>query len=215
MSFEFGLARSIGLDKRETRLFRSLSTPWRIQDFLSSMPTNFEARGETCYSVRAALRENVCHCIEGAFIAAAARLLHGHKALLLDFQAKGDDDHVCALFREHGAWGAMSKSNSLWLRWRDPIYRSLRELAMSYFHEYVRENRKTLRRISARPFNIGAYDPAYWITGEQCWSMAIEIDAAPHVALISDAQAKSLRLRDTLEHRANGLKQMKPPSRRR
>lgn len=210
MTFRADLARAIGLDARETRLFRSLSTPERIQDFLTAMPANFEQGGETCYSVRAALRENVCHCIEGAFIAAAARLLHGHQALLLDFQAKGDDDHVCALFKVEGAWGAMSKSNSLWLRWRDPVYASVRELAMSYFHEYVRENKKTLRRIS-KPFNIGAYDAEYWITGEQCWSMAIEIDDAPHVELITPAQAKRLRLRDKLEHHANTLKDVKPP----
>lgn len=215
MSFRTELARAIGLDARETRLFRSLSSPQRIQDFLTAMPTNFEPNGDTCYSVRAALRENVCHCIEGAFIAAAARLLHGHKALLLDFQAQGDDDHVCALFKSDGAWGAMSKSNSLWLRWRDPIYRSPRELAMSCFHEYVSGNRKTLRRISAKPFNIGAYDPAYWITGEQCWSMALEIDAAPHVALINKAQARHLRQRDKLEQRADALKDVKPPARRR
>jgi hypothetical protein len=213
LSFRLELAREIGLEAREVKLFRSLSTPQRIQDFLTSMPTNFEPGGETCYSVRAALRENVCHCIEGAFIAACARLLHGHKALLLDFQASGDDDHVCALFREQGAWGAMSKSNSLWLRWRDPVYRSLRELAMSCFHEYVNENRKTLRRISARPFNIGGYDPAYWITGEQCWSMSNEIDDAPHVELVTSAQARRLRLRDKLERRANTLKDVKPPRR--
>ena len=151
--------------------------------------------------------KNLCHCIEGAFIAAAAaRLLHGHPALLLDFQAKGDDDHVCALFKvSTGAWGAMSKSNSLWLRWRDPVYASVRELAMSYFHEYVRENRKTLRRVS-KPFNIGAYDPEYWITGEQCWSMAIEIDDSPHVELITPMlRPRRLRLRDKLEHHANTL----------
>jgi hypothetical protein len=214
VTFRSELARAIGLDARETKLFRSLSTPERIQDFLTAMPTNFEPGGETCLSVRAALRENVCHCIEGAFIAASARLLHGHKALLLDFQSKGDDDHVCALFRADGCWGAMSKSNSLWLRWRDPVYRTLRELAMSCFHEYVRDDRKTLRRISARPFDIGAYDPAYWITGEQCWSMALEIDAAPHVDLITRAQASRLRRRDKLEVAANRLKDTKPPGRK-
>lgn len=213
MSFRTELARAIGLDARETKLLRSLSSPTRIQDFLTAMPTNFEPNGDTCYSVRAALRENLCHCIEGAFIAAAARLLHGEKALLLDFQAQGDDDHVCALFRENGAWGAMSKSNSLWLRWRDPVYRSPRELAMSCFHEYVNGDRKTLRRISAKPFNIGAYDPDYWITGEHCWSMAIEIDDAPHVELITKAQARHLRRRDKLEQRADALKDVKPPGR--
>jgi hypothetical protein len=127
----------------------------------------------------------------------------------MDFQASGDHDHVVALFRRDGAWGAISKSNSIWLRWRDPVYRSPRELAMSYFHEYVAGPRKTLRRIS-RPFNIGAYDPALWITrDEPCWDMALELDATPHTTLITPAQARRLRARDQLEQRANELKECK------
>ena len=147
------------------------------------------------------LCEHRCHCIEAAFIAAGALLLHGEKALLLDFQAHGDDDHVLALFKNGKHWGAISKSNSIWLRWRDPVYASPRELAMSYFHEYVNETHKTLRRIS-KPFDIGKYDPDYWLTSpENCWSMAQEIDASPHVDLISEAQARRLKLRDRFDTR--------------
>jgi hypothetical protein len=210
VTFNLTLAREIGLTPAEIAVFRTLTTPAKIQDFITAMPTNFEAEGETCYSVRAALRENQCHCIEGAFIAACALMLHGRPALLLDFQASGDDDHVCALFREQGCWGAISKSNSIWLRWRDPIYRTTRELAMSCFHEYVSENRKTLRRISKRPFDIEAFRPEDWITGEQCWNIAIEIDSAPHVKLISTAQARRLRHRDALEQKANDVKETRP-----
>jgi hypothetical protein len=208
VSFDAKLADELGLTAAETAVFRPLTTPSRIQGFITDMPANFEHSGDTCYSVRAALRENRCHCIEGAFIAACALLLHGRRALLLDFQAAGDDDHVCALFKLDGHWGAISKSNSLWLRWRDPIYRSVRELAMSYFHEYVNANRKTLRRIS-RPFDIGAYRPEDWITGEQCWDVAIEIDSSPHVDIITPAQARRLRRRDSLELRADDLKDSK------
>jgi hypothetical protein len=211
VSFLSTLAQDIGLSPTEITTFRALNTPSRIQDFISAMPTNFEEKGETCYSVRASLRENKCHCIEGAFIAACALMLHGRPALLLDFQANGDDDHVCALFREKGCWGAISKSNSIWLRWRDPVYRSTRELAMSCFHEYVNENRKTLRRISRRPFDIASYRAEDWITGEQCWNMAVEIDSAPHMELISAAQARALRRRDPFEHEANKVKEMRPP----
>jgi hypothetical protein len=208
VSFNLTLARSLRLNASEIAVFRKLTTPEKIQDFIAALPTNFEPDGETCYSVRAALRENRCHCIEGAFIAACAMMLHGRPALLLDFQAKGDDDHVCALFKVEGCWGAISKSNSLWLRWRDPVYRSPRELAMSCFHEYTNEHKKTLRRIS-RPFNIGAYRPEDWITGEQCWDMATEIDLSPHYDLITPAQAKRLRKRDALEMRGNALKDFK------
>jgi len=161
-----------------------------------------------------ALRHNCCHCIEAAFIAAAALLLYGRPALLMDFQAEGDDDHMVALFRHGRHWGAISKSNSIWLRWRDPIYASPRELAMSYFHEYVNGARKTLRRVS-KPFDIGAYDPACWLTAEdQCWDMAAEIDAAPHVPLVNAPQAKRLRHRETFEVETGTLREFRDDGRR-
>ncbi len=207
MAFDTALARAIGLTREETDIFRKLNTPEKIQDFLTSIPINFEPQGDTCYSARLALQTNRCHCIGAAFIAAAALLLHGEKALLLDFQAHGDDDHVLALFKNGKHWGAISKSNSIWLRWRDPVYASPRELAMSYFHEYVNETHKTLRRIS-KPFDIGKYDPDYWLTSqENCWSMAHEIDASPHVDLISESQARKLKLRDSLETMAGDFKE--------
>jgi hypothetical protein len=209
MAFDAALARAIGLTGEEIAVFRKLNTPEKIQDFLTGIPINFEPQGDTCYSARMALQMNRCHCIEAAFIAAAALLLHGEKALLLDFQAHGDDDHVLALFKNGKHWGAISKSNSIWLRWRDPVYASPRELAMSYFHEYVREKHKTLRRVS-KPFDIGKYDPDYWLTSRKnCWSMAHEIDASPHVDLISEAQARKLKLRDSLETRAGDFKEFK------
>ena len=115
-----------------------LRTPIQIQDFVSALPVNFEPDGDTCLSVAGALRGRRAHCIEGAFIAACALWMNGEQPLLMDFQARGDDDHVIALFRQNGLWGAISKSNHIWLRWRDPVYRSPRELAMSYFHEIGR-----------------------------------------------------------------------------
>lgn len=207
MAFDAALARSIGLTREETAIFRKLNSPEKIQDFLTEIPINFEPRGDTCQSARMALQNNSCHCIEAAFIAAGALLLNGQPALLMDFQASGDDDHVLALFKRDRHWGAISKSNSIWLRWRDPVYASPRELAMSYFHEYVKEKHKTLRRVS-KPFDIGKYDPDYWLTSqENCWAMAQEIDASPHVDLISKAQAQKLKLRDSLETQAGDFKE--------
>ncbi len=207
MSFDASLARSIGLTREETAIFRKLNAPEKIQDFLTGIPINFEPQGDTCQSARMALQYNSCHCIEAAFIAAGALLLHGQPALLMDFQAHGDDDHVLALFKQDKHWGAISKSNSIWLRWRDPVYASPRELAMSYFHEYVKEKHKTLRRVS-KPFDIGKYDPGYWLTSQvNCWAMAQEIDDSPHVDLISKAQARRLKLRDSLETRAGDFKE--------
>jgi len=207
MAFETRLARDIGLTAEETAIFRRMTTPEKIQDFITAMPSNAEVEGDTCYSVRTALARNCCHCIEGALIAACALMLIGEPALLMDFQAEGDDDHVLAVFKRGRHWGAISKSNSIWLRWRDAIYASPRELAMSYFHEYVLKEKKSLRRVS-RPFNIGAYDPAYWVTAEDhCWDMAGEIDAAPHFSLITKAQARKLRPREAFEVHADAIKE--------
>jgi hypothetical protein len=213
MTFNTRLARHIGLRTDEIGIFRQLTTPAEIQDFVSAMPSNAEADGDTCFSVRTALVRNCCHCIEGAFIAACALMLIGEPALLMDFQAEGDDDHVLALFKRGRHWGAISKSNSVWLRWRDPVYASPRELAMSYFHEYVLNEKKSLRRVS-RPFDIGAYDPAYWVTAEDhCWDMAGEIDDAPHFSLISKVQAGRLRPREGFEIHADTIKEFGPNGR--
>lgn len=211
MAFDGALAREIGLTPQETAIFRKLTSPEKIQDFVTDMPSNAEPEGDTCYSVRVALQKNCCHCIEGAFIAACALMLHGAPALLMDFQAKGDDDHVLAMFKRGRFWGAISKSNSIWLRWRDPVYLSPRELAMSYFHEYILGPKKSLRRVSRQPFDIGAYRPEDWITAQgDCWNMAGEIDSSPHMTLITSAQARRLKPRDRFETYADTIKEYAP-----
>jgi hypothetical protein len=207
MGFNAALAKAIGLTSAECSLFRKLNTPEKIQDFITTIPINFEPQGDTCRSARGAIQANCCHCIEAAFIAASALLLNNQPALLMDFQASGDDDHIVTLFKRGKHWGAISKSNSIWLRWRDPVYASPRELAMSYFHEYVNAEKKTLRRVS-KPFDIGKYDPDFWMTNEgNCWPMALELDASPHVELISASQARKLRARDSFENRAGQFKE--------
>ena len=191
----------LGLNRAELAVFRKLSTPEKVQSFVSTLKCNFETEGDTCFSVRTTLARGEAHCIEAAFVAACALMLHGRPALLMDLTAEGDDDHVVALFREGPHWGAISKSNTVWLRWRDPIYRTLRELAMSYFHEYVKGPRKTLRSYS-RPFDLGSTHPALWITGEEnCWETAGALDEIHHYPLISTRQARKLRLRDRMERR--------------
>jgi hypothetical protein len=214
MAFDRGLAREIGLTPKETAVFAKLSNPGKIQDFITNMPSNTEPDGDTCYSVRVALRQNCCHCIEGAFIAACALMLHGAPALLMDFQARGDDDHVLALFRRGRFWGAISKSNSIWLRWRDPVYRSPRELAMSYFHEYVWRANKSLRRYS-RPFDLRRFDPAMWVTNkDNCWDIAEALDECRHYTMITAAQARMLRARDRIEVEAGKFLEFKAPDRK-
>jgi len=136
----------LGLTKGEFAELRRLNTPEKIQTYLDAIPHNFEIGGETCLSVREVLRQRRALCIEGAMVAATALWINGEPPLILDLKATRDYDHIVTLFRRHGCWGAMSKTNGPFLRWRDPVYRSLRELVLSYFHEYNnRRHQKTLR----------------------------------------------------------------------
>jgi hypothetical protein len=138
----------LGLSAAEGRVLKGLRTPLRIQEFIVGIPANFEEGGDTLRSVQGVLKHRRAHCIEAAFTAACALWLAGEPPLVMDLVAKDDSDHVITLFKRGGCWGAISKSNHVWLRWRDPVYRTPRELAMSYFHEYTNEGRKSLRTYS-------------------------------------------------------------------
>ena len=211
MSHRIARGVKIGLSRAQAARLARLHTPEKVQDFVTSLTTNFEPEGDTCLSVVEVLRQRRAHCIEGAFVAACAMLLNGQPPLLMDLQALGDDDHVVALFRHGRHWGAISKSNHIWLRWRDPVYRSLRELAMSYFHEYVRGSLKTLWRYS-RPFDLRHVDPKLWVTNaENCWDVAEALDLSPHFPLITRGQARRLRRRDPVERKAGKILEYAAP----
>ncbi|CAN5693860.1 hypothetical protein BH11PSE3_BH11PSE3_51420 [soil metagenome] len=205
----------LGLTAEEARLLRTLRTPERIQQFVVGLPANFEEKGDTLRSVRGVLRHRKAHCIEAAFVAACALWLQGRPPLLMDLTAKGDSDHVVTLFQKDGCWGAISKSNHVWLRWRDPVYRSLRELAMSYFHEYTDKQRKTLRNYSVA-FDLRRFAPSLWITNEEdCWDVGAALDDVRHYPLITAAQARRLMPRDATELRANDMVQYDSRDRKR
>lgn len=208
-------AEWLGLPADHFKILKRLRTPDRIQDFVTALPTNFELSGDTALSVRDTLRQGHAHCLEGAFVAACALWIAGEPPLLMDLQADGDDDHVVALFRRHGCWGAISKSNHVWLRWRDPIHRSLRELALSYFHEYVLKDRKTLRRYSLA-YDLRRVSPALWVGRDgPCFDVADGLDASRHYPLITPAQVRVLRRRDSMELRAGRLLEYEAPDDRR
>jgi hypothetical protein len=204
----------LGLTPAEFRTLARLDTPQKIQDFLSAMPINSEIGGQTCLSVREVLRQRRAHCIEGAMVAACALWIHGRPPLLLDLKAEHDVDHVVALFRHGSCWGAISKTNPASLRWRDPVYRSLRELAMSYFHEYANKRHQKTLRSYAGPFDLRRIDTALWVTCEKnCWDVVMQLDEMRHAPLITRRQVKLLRLRDELERKAGALQQFPNPAR--
>ena len=206
-----------GLTPAETRILRRLTTPAKIQDFIETIPSNFESHGETCLSTRRVLRERRAHCIEGAMLAALALRLHGHKPLVLDLTAAAhDQDHVIAVFQKNGRWGAISKSNHTVLRYRDPVYKTIRELVLSYFHEYTDvRGYKTLRSYT-RPLDLSRFDRDGWMTSEEdVWIIPNALADAPHIPLLTPSGARLLRRADPIERKAGELLRWKKPLRSR
>lgn len=185
------------LSSDERHILQKLSSPAKIQDFLDSLPINFEVSGETYMSPRRTLRAQTAHCFEGALVAAAALMYHGRPGLILDLRTvPSDEDHVVALFQEDGFWGAISKTNHPVLRYRDAVYKNPRELALSYFHEYTFPvtGRKTLREYSNPPFDLSRLDPSEWVVEEDdLFDLAERIDNARHSPVASPAALRKLR----------------------
>jgi hypothetical protein len=207
----------LGLTAREFAQLARLNSPARIQEFVSALAANHEPHGETVHSVRNVLRHRVAHCIEGALLAACALWVHGEPPLVMHLDcAPHDNPHVVALFRRGRSWGALSKSNGAWLRYREPVYRTLRELAMSYFHEFFdKRGHKTLRSYSTA-FDLRRIDPALWVTcPDSCWTVHDRLAALRHYPLLRPAQARALSRRDTFEQRSARLVQYPPPSEKR
>lgn len=194
------------------RIYKRLRSPSKIQDFINSIPANFELRGETNRSPWRVLETNTAHCMEGAMLAASILQYHGQKPLLMDLRAKRpDDDHIVALFKVGGplagGWGAVSKTNHAVLRYREPIYRTLRELALSYFHEYFDNatGRKNLREYSVA-VNLSRFDDIEWeTTDKDLWDIVDAVDSARHFDLISKTQEKLLRPAEPIEIKAGQL----------
>ena len=181
------------LTPAERRLFSRLDTPHKIQDFLDRLPVNFEPDGDTIMSPRRMLQAKVAHCAEGALFAAAVLMFHRRPVWLLDLRARPTDhDHVIAVFKQHGRFGAISKTNHSILRWRDPIYKTVRELAVSYAHEYcLPSGQKSLLAFS-RPFSLARYAPSRWLTTAEDLHWLMEaLDASPH----EDVAPKHIRQR--------------------
>ena len=185
-----GRHESFGLPPRNLRTLRALNIPARIQQFVDALPYQY---ANTAWSPRRVLRERKGHCLEGALLAAAALRINGHPPLLMDMEAVHDDDHVVAIYRECGLWGSIAKSNFAGLRFRAPIYRTLRELALSYFeHYYNLRGERTLRSYS-RPVNLARLDSRHWMTSEEdVWCVPECLSAARHYPLFPDKVARAL-----------------------
>jgi hypothetical protein len=180
-----------GLTPREADALRRLKPAWRLQRFLDAL--DYDIPGAGCRSPRRVLRERTVQCMDGAIFAAAALRLQGHRPLLLDLEAVFDVDHVVAVFRENGHWGAVARSNFSGLRYREPIHRTLRELVLSYFEAYFNLRReKTLRRYS-RPVDLSRFDSRSWMTAEEdLWYIPEHLVGIRHYRLLTPAMERRL-----------------------
>jgi hypothetical protein len=180
---------------KELRQLRALNTPAKIQGFLDRVPYHLE---NTAWSPRRVLAEQTAHCLEGAIFAAAALRVNGFPALILDLEADKDTDHVMAVFRQNGGWGAIASSNYSTCRFRAPIHRTLRELALSYFDGYFNLRGERSLRTFSQPVDLKRFDhkdPSLdWMTTEKpVWFIAEYLLDIPHTPLLTPRMLKSLK----------------------
>lgn len=192
------------LTSAERQQISRLTTPAKIQAFLDDIPYSTEERYRSPLTV---LRERCGHCFDGALFAAAALRRLGHAPRILDLLPNArDDDHVLALFQRGGCWGALAKSNFAGLRYREPIYRTLRELALSYFEQYFNiQGEKTLRGYTV-PLHLAAYDRVHWMTSdERLDDIGVRLGQIRVVKLLTPRQAAALAPVDPRSYQAGML----------
>jgi len=186
---------------KEKDFLKKLNTPAKIQDYLNTLNFNFEKNGDTLKSPLDTLREKNAHCLEGAMLGAYILSQHGYPPLLIHLQTtKNDFDHIVAPFKTNGLWGALSKTNHAVLRYREPVYKTIRELVMSYFHEYFLNStgKKTLRRYSM-PLNLSIFEKGWATLDGDLWGIDQELDIIKHYDVLPKKMPPKLRKVDEIE----------------
>ncbi len=183
---------------------KRLDTPAKVQDFLNRIPVNFEKDGvDTVKSPIMVLRGRSAHCIEAAMLGAYILSLHGHPPLLLHLAStKEDKDHVIAPFKIKGYWGALAKGNHVTLRYRDPVYKTIRELAMSFFNEYYLENGAKTMLSYSRPLDLKIFGSHWMVQDNDLWNIDEKLDKIKHFDIAPKKNMRLLRKADKIERRA-------------
>jgi hypothetical protein len=175
----------------ELRVFARLDSPAKIQVFLDNIPYSAEERYRCPRSV---LRDRKAHCYDGALFAAAALRRLGHTPLIIDMLAHNDDDHLLALFKRDGHWGAVAKSNFAGLRYREPIYRTVREVVMSYFEDFYNVAREKTLRSYTVPLNLKTFDKQDWVSRDETMDViADKLELMRQVAVVTPKMAVRLQ----------------------
>ena len=202
-----------GLTRKEYDTLARLTTPIHIQDFLDTLPFNFEKSGDTHQSPRRVLLERKAHCIEGALVAAAALWIHGEPPLIMNLSSKmgkGDVDHVVALYRRGDRFGAISKTNHAVIRFRDPVYRTPRELSLSYFHEwFVNKTREKVLECYSKPLDLRRFGTGWLTAKEELWNIADALAERKHYFLVPKGNWHFVRPADDMELKAGTIVEWK------
>ena len=189
--------------EKEIKLFKKLNSPHKIQNYINSLHFNFDEKWSSCMSPRKVIEQKKADCIEGALLASAILEFHGYKPIILDLRSLKkpyDYDHVVAIFKSGKYFGAISKTNHAVLRYREPVYKNIREIVMSYFNEYFLGNgQKTLREYSV-PVNMNYFNKINWRTTESSLSEVMtHLDKVRHIKILNSNQIKNLRKADKIE----------------
>jgi len=192
------------LTPKQRRLVNSLTSPARIQAYLDETPYSAEERYRCPLSV---LRDRKAHCFDGAVFAAAMLRRLGHRPLIVDLLPNDrDDDHMLALFKVDGRLGAVAKSNFSGLRYREPIFRSLRELVLSYFEDYFNAaGEKTLRAYTIS-LNLARFERQDWLARDETMDAIAEaLDTIRKVPVLTPRMVRRLLPVDPLALKAGLL----------
>jgi len=178
------------LTASEIRFLKSLKSPHGIQKFLDKIPYHL---ADTAFSPRKVIEHQTAHCLEGAIFAAAALRYNGYPPLILDLEAVNDTDHVIAVFKQDDAWGAIASSNYAGCRFRPPVHRTLRELAISYFNDYFNKRKERTLRNFSKPVNLSRFDKQNWMTSDDdIWFVAEHLLYIPHTKLLTTQMERNL-----------------------
>lgn len=199
MGFDQDFERT--LNKAEYKFLKTLANPARVQAFLDEIPYSTEHVYRCPLRV---LRERIAHCFDGALFAAAMLRRLGYPPLILEMVPNGRDDvHLLALYKRNGHWGAVAKSNFVGLRFREPVYRNLRELVMSYFEQFYNVEREKTLRCYTLPLNLKAFDRMNWMTSDDSLErIAQRLDRVRKIPLFAQPMISNLSLVDERSYRA-------------
>jgi hypothetical protein len=179
---------------REWEIITSHSTPEQVQRFIRTIPYNREENGETCYSFRRVLRENKAHCLEGALVAAVILEQHGYPPVVVSIESQDKLDHVLVVFKRNGCYGSVARSRDIGLHGRKPVFRSVRDLVMSYFDPYVDKTARITGYGLASLYDLGNYDWRFSL--RNVWKVERHLQDIAHRQIYSsDARYRRLRRR--------------------